>query len=562
MSSIAMNDPWMLSRRRFLGCAAAGIGGGMLAAGLPTTLAAEKPHSIGAEPQLFLDDFLIAEQRGFTRKLHQPEKQGLIRNADGSDWDVGSVYQGNIVCRDASGRFHMTYRYSWWDASVRDLHPSIGEDKAHWFRESVGYATSDDGIHWEKPRLGLVDGPAGFRKSAEFPFQEPTGMSRDNNLGCPFDFAYDLHAHGNGTDPARRFLLRAIKLDDTHPFAKAIETEMYYAKDWPDIAGNPRWKEGLEPIPKATISPRGFKSMAGFDRDAGEWFAVSQDTLPNWLARGGRDIARYASKDLIEWHGPELALPVPPDESRDPKAYVEYMDMLAYRIGGANSGAWLGQLVIFHGDRTNPQYMMPRREGIWRKGTTEVRLVISRDAGRSWQHLGNRAIWLPCHSDPHGYDRLVFATYPVRVGDEAWFYYCAWNGDHLVFNRDGSLFEPGFLRTHRVARATMRWNGYISLDAGKSPAQLTTKPLQFQGKELFVNLHAPTGNFVAELQDESGKPLPGFRFADGVPMSGDGLELPVHWANRDLSSIQGKTVRVKFEVANGSLYGFQFGTRG
>lgn len=547
-----------ISRRRFLGQAAGALGAGMIATSIRPLAAAETALDIGTEPQLFLDDALIAEQKGFARKLHRPAKRGIVKNADGSLWDTGSVYIGNIVCRDASGRFHMTYRYSWWDASVRDLHPSIGEDKAHWFRESIGYATSDDGVHWEKPRLGLVDGPAGFRKTNEFPFQEPTGMSRDNNLGCPFDFAMDLHAHGNGTDPNRRFLLHAVKLDDTHAFAKPVESQMYYAKDWPDIAGNPRWRDALEPIPNGKLSPRGFKSMAGFDRDAGEWFALSQDVLPNWVKRGGRDIARYATKDLVEWRGPELVLRVSADERREPTDTVEYMDMLAYRAGGPKSGAWLGQLVIFHGDRSNPQYMMPRREGIWRKGTTEVRLVISRDAGLSWQHVGNREIWLPCSDHPHGFDRLVFATYPVRVGNEAWFYYCGWDGDHLVFNRDGSLFEPGFLRTHRVARATMRWNGYLSLDATKQAATLTTKPFRFDGTQLNVNLRAPGGKLVAEMQDETGKPIPGFRLADAMPTTGDGLELPVRWSNGDLRSLGDRTVRLKLEVTNGSLYGFQF----
>lgn len=551
----------VINRRTFLSQSGAAICGGLLAGSVGPSFGAERPMEIGTEPQLFLDDHIIANQAGFTRKLHQPQKQGLIKQADGSEWDLGSVYGGNIVCRDNSGRFHMTYRYSWWDSSVRDLHPSIGEDRAHWFRESTGYATSHDGIHWEKPRLGLVDGPAGFRKVSDFPFEEPTKMSRDNNLGYPFDFGYDLNAHGNISDPAKRFLLREIKLDDTHPFAKAIESGLYYAKDWPDVVGNPHWRDTLTPIPKATLSPRGFKSLAGFDTDAGEWFAVSQDTLPNWLKRGGRDIARYATKDLIEWRGPDLCLPIPSEESKDPKRYLEYMDMLAYRIGGAKSGAWLGQLVVFHGDRTNPQYMMPRREGIWRKGTTEVRLVISRDAGRSWQHLGNRGIWLPCSSEPHGIDRLVFATYPVRVGDEAWFYYCGWNGDHLVFNRDGSLFEPGFLRTHRVARATMRWNGYISLDAGKSPATLVTRPFALQGESLRVNLNAPNGRLVAELQDETGQPLDQFRAANSAPTTGNGLALPIRWNGGELASLKGRTVRLKLEVVNGSLYGFQFEPR-
>jgi hypothetical protein len=195
--------------------------------------------------------------------------------------------------------------------------------------------------------------------------------------------------------------------------------------------------------------------------------------------------------------------------------------------------------------------MMPTINNVWRKGTTELRLVVSRDAGKSWQRVGGQETWLPCSADPHGYDRLVFAAAPVRVGDEAWFFYPAWNGDHLVFNRDGSLYEPGFLRTHRTGRATLRWDGYVR--------QLVTRPLVFSGERLVVNLHAPQGRLKAELQDQSGKPLPGFALADVADTRGDGIELAVRWrGDPSLKSAAGRAVRLKLELTNGSLYGFRF----
>src|SRR5437899_2719915 len=69
---------------------------------------------------------------------------------------------------------------------------------------------------------------------------------------------------------------------------------------------------------------------------------------------------------------------------------------------------------------------MPTARGVWRKGTTELRLLLSRDAGKSWQHLGGKEAWLPYHSDDNGYDQLVFSGSPVRVGDELWLSICLW----------------------------------------------------------------------------------------------------------------------------------------
>jgi hypothetical protein len=280
--------------------------------------------NIANELQLFLDDWLIGRTRGIQRTLHQPRKHGLIQNADGSAWERGDCYldDGNIVTRDRAGRFHMTYRYLWSDPGVRDLHPSIGDDKAHWFRQAVAYAWSDDGLRWHKPKLGLVEGPAAFKKADRFPFEAPAALSKQNNLGCPFDFIVDLHAHGNVRDPAKRYLLRVARRDDTHPFAKMVESSLHYAADWPDFARDPKWRDKLTPAPGAQLSPRGFKTLAGYDHDAKLWFALSQDYIGNWVKRGGRDIARFTSPDLAQWSAAEAVLTVPADESRRPQDCV------------------------------------------------------------------------------------------------------------------------------------------------------------------------------------------------------------------------------------------------
>jgi hypothetical protein len=202
---------------------------------------------------------------------------------------------------------------------------------------------------------------------------------------------------------------------------------------------------------------------------------------------------------------------------------------------------------------------MPRTTEVWRKGTTELRLVLSRDAGKSWQRVGEKQVWLPCHSEPHGYDRLVFAQSPVRVGDELWLYYTAWDGDHLVYKRDGSLFDPDYLRTGRTARATLRWDGYVSLDAGDRQGVLVTRPLTFRGSECVVNLAAHEGELRAELLDSSGKPLAGFGLDDCVPLRGDGLALPIKWRGSvDLAALAGRTVQIRFALHQAALYAFQF----
>jgi hypothetical protein len=235
------------------------------------------------------------------------------------------------------------------------------------------------------------------------------------------------------------------------------------------------------------------------------------------------------------------------------------MSMNSYRVGGPRSGAWLGQLNVFHSDRSDPQFMMPTLANVWRKGLNEVRLVLSRDAGKTWQRaLGTRP-WLTPHPEENGYDRLLFGANPVRVGDELWFYYPAWDGDHLTFNRDGTTYYQDRIRVGRTARASLRLDGYLSLDAGKDGGEVLTRPLTFAGKQLFVNAAASAGELRVELQDEAGKPIPGFTLADAEPISGDGVRLPVRWrGGADLEKLAGQPVRLRFHLKQARLYAFQF----
>src|SRR5438105_3848605 len=89
-----------IGRRRFMKSAAALSAAALACVASLTGAAAGDPVDPLKEPQLFLDDWLIAEMKGLRRTLHQPKKHGLIQEADGRDWDRGDVYHGSIVCRD------------------------------------------------------------------------------------------------------------------------------------------------------------------------------------------------------------------------------------------------------------------------------------------------------------------------------------------------------------------------------------------------------------------------------------------------------------------------------
>jgi len=514
---------------------------------------------VATAPQLFLDDMVIQSTRGLERRFHQPVKHGLIHEADGRPWERGGVIS---VVRGGNGLFHMTYHLHYWDASVRDLHPSIGDDKAHWFRLPTAYATSTDGVGWQKPVLGLVEGPTGFQPAprAKWPdgmFEEPSGRSRQNNLGCPIHTMLDLATFGGMNDERRRFLINVIQKDDDHAFGKVTDAGLYLAADVPELQ-DPQWRKRMETIWEGPRrGPRGEAvRAAGYDSREGVWFECNQSSFGDFKGRGGRDISRWTSTDLREWSQEELVLPIADDESRDPADWVEYMTLHVSRVGDF----WLGFLVIFHGDRTNPQYEMPGQPGIWRKGLHDVRLVMSRDAGKTWQRVGGKQAWLTHHEAEDGYDRLLGIMFsPVRVGDELWFYYGCWDGDHLSWNRDGTPYYANRMRIWRTARATIRWDGFMSLRADET-GEVSTKPLATTSRRLALNVAAQNGSLRAELQSADGTPLPGFTLADCHPLVGEGVSQAVQWREATLlpSAANERPFRLRFEIRHADLYGFQF----
>lgn len=109
-------------------------------------------------------------------------------------------------------------------------------------------------------------------------------------------------------------------------------------------------------------------------------------------------------------------------------------------------------------------------------------------------------------------------------------------------------------------RYVLRTDGFISLHAGSKRGELITKPLTFTGSELVLNLStSAAGGVRIELQDLTGKPLPGFALKDADSHYGDSIERAHQWkTNPDLSALAGKPIKLRIEVKDADLYSFRF----
>src|SRR5262249_13183279 len=125
------------------------------------------------------------------------------------------------------------------------------------------------------------------------------------------------------------------------------------------------------------------------------------------------------------------------------------------------------------------------------------------------------------------------------VGDELYFY-CSGRGDGNV-----------------TSLAILRRDGFVSLDAGADGGTITTRPVTFRGKHLFVNVDAPDGELRAEVLDDKGEVIAPFSAANCAPVRADKTRQAVTWKGADdLGKVAGKTVQLRFHLTKGKLYAF------
>ena len=160
---------------------------------------------------------------------------------------------------------------------------------------------------------------------------------------------------------------------------------------------------------------------------------------------------------------------------------------------------------------------------------------------------------------------------PSLNGREMYMYYWGLNSTH-GWNRDdrnnriliAANVEPRPKQTAVISRVVLRRDGFVSLHAPFEGGEFTTPYLRFRGNQLVLNIeNASTGEVQVEIQDENGKPVPGFSLADSdLIHSANEINRPVTW-NRvsALEKLSGKTIRLHFVLRDTDLYAFQFRDR-
>ena len=480
-------------------------------------LAAPAPRLLGPERQLFVDDFLI-EAANLRRVIHTVEKHhGNPVLYPVKPWEGQyTLLYGTVMRDEEEGIWKAWYLTMNHFRYIQNLFPES---------TYLCYATSRDGVHWERPALGLIE----YRGSKENNIVFQAHHAPELGLSGILD-AVSILKDNRDPDRSRRYKMMIWRHNQ-----RLVDGKWAYQREGPYAMGHYaafspdglRWREQARPA--FPYDPVRDTMTTMWDPQSGKYIAFVKQHVAGKRARFVSE-----SADFLQWSTPAQMLAA--DAQDGP--HVE----LYNNTGFYYEGMYLGLLTVFHPEPKSNIYL-------------DIELISSRD-GRRWERVGDRTPFIPVGRRDIDWDfgfHSPSSGPPVRVGDELWFYYSGRAYRHPV---SGQGREPNH---GAIGLARLRLDGFVSMDAAEQPGTLTTRPIRFQHPGLYLNADASKGELRVEILDENGSPVPGFTRDDCAPMRTDSVRWPASWrGNADLSALRGKTVRLGFHLRQASLYSFAF----
>ena len=203
----------------------------------------------------------------------------------------------------------------------------------------------------------------------------------------------------------------------------------------------------------------------------------------------GRTIALSESDDALHWSVPTRVLAC--DALDGPGGQIYGMPTDRYE------GLLVGMFWMY-------------REGLDAKIDTQ--LAMSRD-GRHWRRVADRQTFLPNAPEGSWDDGMSRAGRGINVvGDTIYLHYSMVNGPHrsTKYPTVTRKFPPA------IGLATLRRDGFVSLDAGADAGTLVTRPFTLPQGDLNLNTDAANGRIDVEIVDTEGHLLLAL-----PPVSGD-----------------------------------------
>jgi hypothetical protein len=471
---------------------------------------------------LFIDRFLVHDSDGVAFTQHQgtthPQNPLVVPDQPWEGWRL-EIF-GTVLFDDEEGLYKMWY---------------IGESPEDFPDYATMYATSTDGIRWDKPLVGV--------KSAR---------SLDTNAVAPGYLLASVIKDRTDPDPNRRY--KMICWRQKQPYAAQSMTS-------PDGI---HWTEvGAERICRSSDVITGY-----YDAPRRQYVAFPKlNTLVRGIER--RCFGVTFSSDVLTWTEPQLAF-VP--DLRDDAGSLARLERVRHILDRPDDPQLMR--TEFYGIGLYPHESCTiafpwvltvnnnARYGN-HEGPAEIQLAVSRNLV-DWERpfrtpvipINRRGAWDESYQQTSGT--------AIRVGDEIRLYYCGANYTHGTPVLYASQFEDGTSTgrktkyTSSIGLVTWPLDRFVSVDGPAEGGTLTTVPVRHGGAQLEVNAHVkPGGALTIELLDPAGRPLDGWPASD--PVTGDSVRHSVTFGgSENVSQLAGRPIVLRFTLKSADLYSFAF----
>jgi hypothetical protein len=505
--------------------------------------AAAKTLDIGSRRQVFIDRLFLERARDVDLVVHPPRKTGERTIVPDRPWEHNDLGCYSTVLK-VGDTYHM------WYAS----HPGLC------------YARSRDGIHWEKPNLGLADFE-GNRENNIVVGYGAGGIQTCSTEGVVF---YDPKA---SDDQKFRYATRiSDELKDTVIFSSPDGIHFHKTHDHILHFTRPDKRQHLDS-----------QNMIFWDDRINKYVAYMRR---NQFAPGqrNRSVARSEADTLTGFSevqdSPIVLEPDALDIRLGGKPALDYYTSSAMKYPWAQDAYYMFPQAYFH--YMPGQFPEFPKECPANAGPLDTRFAASRD-GITWNRF-DRHPWvgLGQRGEFDCYNARVFAgLVPSLDGREMYMYYLGcdtlhgWPGEGWKAERDEKerkraernhrlLTAAGLapiLDTNVISRLVLRRDGFISVRAAYAGGEFTTPLLKFSGRELVLNVDTSAAGILrCELLAENGEPIEGFKLDDcDMIHTSNELDRLVKWRGKsDVSVLAGKPVRLRVVFRDTDLYAFQF----
>lgn len=495
--------------------------------------------NIGFRREILWDDYIIdLAQTTALKRIHHPIRKEKVMQLD-APWEGSLFFFGNIF---KDNDIYRMYYHTSVNSGYLDQIPSDARERRLGLVNTC-LATSKDGIHWERPNLGvckfygfdnnnLIITNKGTELYETSENAGPLFVLKDPNPNCPKDELYKaLHGCWHDGVHELRYLassdgvhFRHMRVLYTAPmYFDSLNTLHYDLKENKYRCYFRGWHKAEYRVNESTNNTRNICYMESPD------FVTWSKPKPIVYINDKEDFHMYTNAIAPYYRAPHILIGFPSryvektkwsdnfDELCGKEDRISRMDRFNHQRFGlaVTDTLFMTSRDGFHFERNNDAFIRPEIEHDWNWGYGEC-------------YVSTGLFEVP--SDLPGAFPELSMLLPFRnLKDDiggAWLY-----------------------------RYSIRPDGFVSRYAGYEEKTLVTKPFTFEGDNLYINFEtSAAGHIYIEILDAENKPIEGYKTDE---IFGNTIDRKVHFP-KNINKLSGVPIRLKFSLSDADIYSFKF----